>query len=451
VQYVFPEGTETPVQTWLRRVDKAIATGRPVIVTWIFPQEYAASLYRFEPIGEALLVNNTPRKTTPIGLSTPKQSYLTVDRWQLLGYYLPERTITAGSDSAVTVAWQAKSALDIDTAFFVHLLGADGIPVGQYDLHHPSSRVQSGDVVYDRYPFAVPPGLAPGIYRLVAGAYTVTPDGKTNTLKAVDGTTSIQLDELEVVADTLPIASQHPLQVRFAGCPTLIGIDHDFSIAGVQRVFLHWQGNSEATLSCGVQLSRGTAVVGSAQISSLSVESRQTIRVDVPPSSDLLTLSVLSSNGQRVPRQFAWSLALDIPLAMPIAHPQDRYVPLGGGITLVGADQLAVVQGQNLSYTLRFMARRPLLRDDQLSLRFTAPTWMEPIAQDTPPALGALPTLKWVYGPIITDRHFMRIVGDTSSSGIKAQVILYDLFTQQSLPILDPQLAQNGPFLVLNP
>ena len=118
---------------------------------------------------------------------------------------------------------------------------------------------------------------------------------------------------------------------------------------------------------------------------------------------------------------------------------------------MVGADPSPVLQGQSLYYTLRFMARRPLLRDDQLSLRFTLPGIADPVPQDNPPALGALPTLKWVRGPVITDRHFLRLPTTPAPGPLRVQMILYDLFTQQSLPILDPKLAQTGPFITLNP
>jgi hypothetical protein len=219
----------------------------------------------------------------------------------------------------------------------------------------------------------------------------------------------------------------------FSGCPTLIGVDHDFSIGGTQRVFLHWQGTG--TQSCTAQLSLNGAIVGSAPIAALAAGDQQTISIDVPPTDSSLQLTILGSDGQPASRRTAWGIWATIPLGLPPAHPQDRYVPLGGGITLVGADS-----GVNLdTYNLYFLARHPLLRENALSLRAGT------IQQDSAPALGALPTIKWIAGPTITDRHL--IYGDVPH----VQIILYDLYTQQSLPILDPKLAQIGPLLTVTP
>src|SRR5262249_30775105 len=161
-----------PAQTWQRRLDKAMGSGRPVIVTWLFQAEYAASPYYFEPIGEALLVSKSARRDAPGSLTAVKRDF---GAWEFVGYRgLP---VEPGGEFAVEVAWKASAKPEQDTAFFVHLLGSDGIPIGQYDLRYAAKRVQAGEVIADRYPLAIPPGLPAGNYKLAAGAYTVSADG----------------------------------------------------------------------------------------------------------------------------------------------------------------------------------------------------------------------------------------------------------------------------------
>src|SRR5262249_2238176 len=101
------------------------------------------------------------------------------------------------------------------------------------------------------------------------------------------------------------------------------------------------------------------------------------------------------------------------------------------------------VQGGAIHYRLQLMARRPILRDNTITVRFSNPGWPETIQQDSAPALGALPTFKWVSGPIITDRHFVRVPGPVDSSqSVKVKTQFDDLFPQRPLQILDPKLAQ---------
>jgi hypothetical protein len=451
VEYVYPEGIETPAQTWLRRLNRAMDSGRPVIVTWIFQAEYAASPYYFEPVGEALVVSKSARRDVPEHLTSVNQSF---GSWRLVGYRV--LLVQPGGDFAVEVAWKAIAAPEQDTAFFVHLLGSDGIPIGQYDLRHAANRIQAGDVIYDRYPLAIPPGLPAGDYGLVAGAYHVSADGKIEPLKNATGETTAKLNDVAVEANASSVGnapiSQHPQQIAFEGCPTLIGVDHDFSVAGAQRVFLHWQGTVDRIVGCKAQIWQGEKGLGEALIGPLAPGDRQSINITVPASGESLVLRVVRADGQRALRRFVWGLALDVPLALPPAHGQDRYVPFGGGITLVGTDPVVAIQGGAVHYSLWFLARRPILRDNALTVRFSNPGWPETIQQDNAPALGALPTFKWVSGPAITDRHFARVPGPVDSNQpVRAQMQFYDLFTQRPLPILDPKLAQSGPLVNLTP
>jgi hypothetical protein len=443
VRYVFPEGSNPPAVTWIKRIESALTENRPVIVTETYQVEYAASPYRFEPIAQAQLVQPEPRHDPPKELSTVNQ---TLGDWRLVGYRQTNKAIKVGSDFSIDIAWQLDKTAQQDTSFFVHLLGPDGIPISQFDLRHPANAVQAGEIVYDRYPLAIPPGMSPGSYRLLAGAYITTPDGKFERLKSATGSESIYLVDLSVQPNSLPAITQHPSAITFADGLTLLGVDHDFSLNGIQRVFLHWSEHPFAAYQ--VQILQGGTVVGSATLSAAARP--QTINISVPPTIDSLGLRVLTANGSQVLEyRGVWGLSLATLVQLPGARFEDRYVPFGGAITLVGIDPSTNLQSNPAHYNLLFQARQPLLRDYTISLRLSAPGWST-VQQDSPPSLGAFPTIKWIRGPQIIDRHLITVPAELANGPIQSQMIIYDAFTQQALPILDPRLAQQGPLLSLS-
>ena len=60
------------------------------------------------------------------------------------------------------------------------------------------------------------------------------------------------------------------------------------------------------------------------------------------------------------------------------------------------------------------------------------------------PALGAIPTLKWIAGSGVVDRHVIDIPRDALPGPAAVSLILYDNFTQQPLALLDEQLVRRG-------
>jgi hypothetical protein len=66
---------------------------------------------------------------------------------------------------------------------------------------------------------------------------------------------------------------------------------------------------------------------------------------------------------------------------------------------------------------------------------------------DAVPAGGAIPTLKWIPGILIHDRHRLT---PQQPAPATFQLAVYDHFTQRNLPILDERLAQLGPTVTLS-
>jgi hypothetical protein len=62
---------------------------------------------------------------------------------------------------------------------------------------------------------------------------------------------------------------------------------------------------------------------------------------------------------------------------------------------------------------------------------------------DAVPALGAIPTFKWIRGSSIRDVHLVDVPAKAGGSG-PLTVTVYDAFTAQTLPILDERFAHLG-------
>ncbi len=87
--------------------------------------------------------------------------------------------VRAGHDLELTFYWQALEKMTDDYTVFVHLMGADGQVVAQYDGQplggfYPTSFWDVGDVLRDEVSLAVGPAVPGGEYELVAGMYLLS-------------------------------------------------------------------------------------------------------------------------------------------------------------------------------------------------------------------------------------------------------------------------------------
>ena len=82
-----------------------------------------------------------------------------------------------GSNLAVTLYWQALTAMPLDYTIFVHLVGPDGQTVAQHDgqpaweVPLPTTTWQPGEILQDKHLLALPPDLPAGEYHLEIGVY----------------------------------------------------------------------------------------------------------------------------------------------------------------------------------------------------------------------------------------------------------------------------------------
>jgi len=129
----------------------------------------------------------------------------------------------------------------------------------------------------------------------------------------------------------------------------------------------------------------------------------------------------------------------------PIDDPPN--VSLGGEMVLSGVKVTPsglLKPGQEVIIDLTFLGARPLLADYVVKVDLIGDGYVWKVPSDHIPADGGIPTLKWLYGWEVHDRHRFIVPADASTTKAHAELVVYDHFTNQVLPILDVALSQQG-------
>jgi hypothetical protein len=210
-----------------------------------------------------------------------------------------------------------------------------------------------------------------------------------------------------------PYTQQPASRVVVSGRPLLklVGYDWDHTVPGRVRLYRHWQTETGY------------------QTEALNITAEQ----------------------PALPAWFGpWGL-LRSGTTLPEREDQ-HYVPLGDGIVWTGPAALAGVNltaQEQITLPAEFGAARPVLRDRIVSLRLVGYEadgfyWAWTDLHDGVPALGAIPTLKWVRGSWVRDPHPLT-VAPTATPGQEVGGILrlYDAFTNRPVPILDEDILTN--------
>lgn len=121
---------------------------------------------------------------------------------RLIGVDAASATAQPGATMAVTVVWQAVSAMDRSYTAFVHLLGPDGRVIAQEDHvpgrgTRPTTSWWTGEVLADRFELALPADLPIGEYRLEVGLYEANRPGLPR-LRTEAGDDAVRLGKLSV-------------------------------------------------------------------------------------------------------------------------------------------------------------------------------------------------------------------------------------------------------------
>ena len=382
VQYL-PPAASPYAQTWAEAIQQAIAEGKEVIATNYFAKTYG-DLPAFEPYDGAFYFRQTPRLQLPADF-TPLP-----DHAPILGYTLSSNQVEIGAEILLTVAWQPDSTTP--TPIFAHLVSQQGKLVGQADL---TVVPPNAGIALTRFKIVSRPATEPGRYELIAGTSDIlrTP------------ITQIQLTPMRH-----PPITQHPLYRPVPSDDSnliLVGYDWDHTIPSqFPRLYLHWRTN----------------------------EGYRTERFS---SESYPNLSALRCHR-------AWHLRLPCPIR---EVKNEYYVPFADGIIWTGerfngsADQLNA--GNQFTLPLTFLSSKPIRQDYVVSVRLVGYEpddfhWAWDNLQDSVPALGGIPTLKWVGGSKVYDPHLVTVSSNVSANQqIEPLLMLYSAFTQERLPILD--------------
>lgn len=94
----------------------------------------------------------------------------------LVGYDQAPVSARPGEPLTVTLYWQPQSEVGFDYSSYVHLVDEAGRGITQSDHQpggdfYPISLWRPGELVSDSHVLAIPPDVAPGVYRLVVGMY----------------------------------------------------------------------------------------------------------------------------------------------------------------------------------------------------------------------------------------------------------------------------------------
>ncbi len=430
VIYVYPEGAEPLAETWARRIGAEIEE-RPVVVTGYYPDVYAALPFVFEPLADVPVwqVREAPRQDLPIGM-TPHDSRFDAGLI-LVGVRLDQTELPVGEMMSLRLAWQVTGDPPPDVVSFVHLVDAEGNVVSGDDRPLPVSFTVEGDVLVMRYRLGAPPTLPPGTYELLAGLYTASPDGTLTPLTA-DGQPRVPVGTVVAIPPSFPAPTAHPTAITFAGGWRLRGCDWDTTL-NAPRLMLHWEGRGEEV----------TVTIDGEPAATLA----SSVSIQLAPGSSSPTIGLVSADAAPLRRLGPWGVPLSGGVRLQGPEEGDRYVPLGGAMVLSHVDVHpagALRAGGSVRVDLTFLSPRPLLEDDVVKVDMIGEGWGWRAQSDHVPATGAVPTLKWLWGSRVADRHRLTVPADVSTTAAWAELIVYDHFTGERLPILDPELAELG-------
>ncbi len=427
VEYVYPVVGEDYGATWLRWVEER-GTERPLLVTHF----YDFPGYSAEPVGAGFRLHRRPFTGTGAGPAPTGAEISFADGIQLVGYRLPDSPVHAGQVVEVVLAWRRTAPSDRVPSFTLRLADADGREVAQAD-RYLGTDAAPGEVRWERLALPIYPTLRPGRYQLRLGAYTVSEAG-FEPLPTAEGEPFVLLTELEVgPASRLPF-TLHPQHIPYAGGPTLVGVDYDRTAPETLRVYLRWRGPTEdGTL----RLRAVGGEAATADLPALPQGAYQTVAVDLPGTArGFLFFSLADGAGQVRVAAGPWGWPMRwVFLAIP---PGDvRFVPLGGEMAVVGVQFSPATPGTVMTVDVHLVGLRALTDDIATSVRLTDEAGRYLGAHDCQPALSMVPTLKWIGGSRVRDRHLIPIPADWAGRAVRATLVAYERFRMAPLLPLD--------------
>jgi hypothetical protein len=273
--------------------------------------------------------------------------------------------------------------------------------------------------------------------------YIALPKGGWQRLTTEEGVETVLLAEVEVVPPAQPPVTLHPLHQPFANGLTLMGVDYDTSLEGSRRVYLHWHRFGADDGDYDVLLYANDDVVTRSRLPQVPLGAYLTTAYDLPLTATPLQVELGAADGIVIRRLGPWGWPAGGRLTLPTPPPRSHYVDLGGEMLLAGVEYRRPSE-DTVRVELRLVANKPILRDYVVSVRLTDEAGRLLSQDDSVPALGAIPTLKWIRGSSIYDVHFVSVPASAQAGPFGLSLVVYDAFTMRRLSLLDDRLAKLG-------
>lgn len=396
VEFVYPRTADYGAD-WAARIRTEWGNGRAVIATHFDEIAYAA-LPVPEPVGDAFLFRQAPRLSLPDDFAPLDVTLGGVV--QITGYAVNQTAVAIGQEAILTLAWQPTVDLPSPISLFAHLVGVDGRVYAQQDA---PAAPQTIGLTLTQFRLTPRPGALPDEFALLIGAYGAEP------LLASDGAARVPIATLPVIAMPQPPYTQNrTFRPSSDLSRTLVGYDADYSLPNQSRLYLHWR------------------------------------------TGDGYITEIHSTDQGWVPELLgAWGVVRA--QWVPAQDPGQHYVPMGQGIIWTGGSMPVegVTPGASLTLRQAFAASWPITNDLVSSVRLIGyeadgVRWAWWDLSDGVPALGAIPTLKWIAGSQVKDPHVVTVNSATrSGQQVGATLRLYDAFTNRPLPILDDRITSD--------
>ena len=420
VEYVSPNGAQSYGETFAGRALIASRSLKAAYVTSAFAEEIGAVKLQSQPVADA----SAWRVAQMLGPGLPSSVGVFDGRLNIgKPAGLDGRIFEAGQTLLVDVNWISAGAHRDGDAITVRILRNDGRLAATADVRVTDDDSQLGFGAR-RQVLALPLDLEPGMYPVLVGAYRADVSGLVQYKDAL-GAQFAPAGAITVIPATQPPATQRPMNtpcvLNCAG-PLLIGVDYDLGVPNRVRLWTHF-ALSDAPLPVAVTLANGTPIA-SARALSAAPGKYASLAFDIPPERNL-RLRV----GDRE-------------VVLPDYTDGERYAPFGNQMALIGLSSHRSIIETNVALT--WLGARPISADYIVSVRLNSQRFNG--AHDSVPALGAIPTLKWLRNSRIVDTHPF----DTDDAGppYTGSVVVYDSVTRLLLPVLDERYERGFEFQI---
>jgi hypothetical protein len=209
-------------------------------------------------------------------------------------------------------------------------------------------------------------------------------------------------------------------------------------VGGPLRLHLHWRGPAQG----GEQVQVAEAI---ARLPALPAGAYHTMFLDLPGDArDALTLTISDAGGQvkTIAGPGGWARR---GVRLPAPAPGARFVPFSDVLALVGAapdGEHEVAPGEPLTVRLTFLALKPLVTDNSVNVSLWDESGALRARHDLQPALGAIPTLKWITGARVVDPHPLQVPADVDTGAVSATLVVYERFRGTPLRPLDGRVGE---------